>query len=644
MDASYRAGMEKYAKSKPIFSRLTELLYLKTSEVTEVQEQINNGDWKHENGSYSEAKSGAFSKYNKILVEFGEYEPSSSTYLKNGETGLATWLSDELGMDIKDLEIKQRTSKSGSTRPTQKFGTPKTFNSGLRPLLNGADYYYIDPDKLAVYIYPNEDLKKAVLEQIKNGDLTWVGGKAGKGAMAVSVDKPKYAFKLETSPDRKTRTWVFDGTEENKKEFKEYIKKTYKQDQGSKAEEPKGSDFSAIGYSKEESLKDFLDPKNGAVLSIGDTVTNEEGKSVTVDEDFFLPNGFATYRPPAAVLRRLGSFARTPLGQESLDPAEVKELKQDWIEKNKGRFLYSNQDMLEKLALKKAVELGYTDPERRTLYTEGIEMSVYGYEEAINKLLTNEFLKYVYENYPEQYKNTERYEQLKKYSEFNSKLEAYAKDIAKANVVKAIEGLDLIKVLEDGRLKNQFETGTSNGAYNPTLRLQNELKISGTPIDTAPEKRSIFGYLATFEDEKLPKDPKSKKNILHVASTYTKGYGDFKIVMKPSVQERTTFTASDSMMGSQIAQVVSPNVTPEAMKMAGFLADPYTALNFTPESVLGYYLEAQIHGGISLSDIERIIYVGEDSDEILQLVKSKLGELGLSIPLELLKLAQVSKE
>lgn len=407
--------------------------------------------------------------------------------------------------------------------------------------------------------------------------------------------------------------------------------------EASKVEAPKGSDFSAIGYSKLDSIKDFLDPKNGTVLSIGDTVTNEEGKSVTVDEDFFLPNGFATYRPPAAVLRRMGSLAMPPIGQESLDPAEVAELKQEWIEKNKGRFIHSNQDMIEKLALKKAIELGYTDPVRRTLYAEGIEMSVYGYEEANNKLLTNEFLKYVYENYPEQYKNTDRYEQLKKYSEFDSKLEAYAKDVAKANVVKAVEGLDLIKVLEDGRLKNQFETGTSNGAYNPDLRLQNELKVSGTPIDTAPEKRSIFGYLATFEDENLPTDRSSKKNILHVASAYTKGYGDFKIIMKPSVKERTTFTANDSMMGSQIAQVVSPNVTPEAMKMAGFLADPYTALNFTPESVVGYYIETQIHGGISLSDIERIVYTGDQSDEILQLVKSKMDELDISIPIEGLK-------
>jgi hypothetical protein len=547
-------------------------------------------------------------------------------------------------MDIKDLEIKQRTLKSGSTRPTQKFGSPKTFNSSLRPLLNGADYYYVDTDALAFYIYPNEDLKKAVLEQIKNGDLTWTGGKAGKSAMSVSVDKPKYAFKLETSPDRKTRTWVFDGTEENKKEFKEYIKKTYKQDQGSKVKAPKGSDFSAIGYSKMDSIKDFLDPANGAVLSIGDTTTNEEGKSVTVDEDFFLPNNFITYQEPRAVLRRFGSLAIPPTDQESLDPAEVAEMKFDWIEKNKSRFIYANSAKIEELALKKAAELGYTSPRDRTLYTEGTVQSVLNYVNADNKIVVSDFLDYVYKNYPEKYKNTERYEQLKKYSEFDSKLDAYAKDVAKANVTVAIDGLDLISVLEDGRLKNQFETGTSGGSYFPDIRIKNELNISGTPIDASNEKRPIFGHLTTFEDSKLPKDPRSKKNILHVASSFTKGYGSFKVIMKSSVKERTTFTAGDSMGGSQIAQVVSPNVDRKAMKLAGFVADPYTALNYTPESVAGYYVEAQIHGGVSLSDIERIIYVGEDSDEILQLVKAKLGELGLSIPLEILKLAQVSKE
>jgi hypothetical protein len=409
-----------------------------------------------------------------------------------------------------------------------------------------------------------------------------------------------------------------------------------------KAEEPKGSDFSAIGYSKEESLKDFLDPANGVVVAPGSMVKNKEGKSVVADDAFFMAGNFPYYKTPEQTLLNYGEIVLPDAGKE---PEEAIKLRYDWIEKNKDKFLQTNNYKFKELARKKAAELGYND-EQAEVYAAAMQNSLFSYLYSKASILAHDLLDYTYKNYPEQYKDSEAYKKLEKISEFESKLAEYTDKVAKANVAVAVEGMDLISVLNDGRIKNQFETMKSRGAYDPENRIKNELIVSGTPIDTPAQKRSIFGYLFTSDQASTrSEDSRSDGNILHLGNRYTDSYGKFKVVLKPSIKERTTFTVGDSLeRGSQNSQILSQNLDRQAMKEAGLVTGADIALNQTPATLLGTYLEAQIHGGISLSDIERIVYTGDESDETLQLVKTKIKDLGLSISVEGLKSDQGAKD
>ena len=180
----------------------------------------------------------------------------------------------------------------------------------------------------------------------------------------------------------------------------------------------------------------------------------------------------------------------------------------------------------------------------------------------------------------------------------------------------------LSKILDEGRIKSQFETGTSEGIYNPDLRIRHEEKSMGVPVDIEPAARPIYGYLTNTSDGQMSLDNGSLEQ-----------YGDVAIVLKDGIRERTTWLESDSLDMNLIItrSVPSPVNNPSTYSLRGvtimqdvlYDTDPGGKLGATttPDfghtseergAVVGYrdysYWEAQIHGGVNVSDIDKVVF------------------------------------
>lgn len=91
-----------------------------------------------------------------------------------------------------------------------------------------------------------------------------------------------------------------------------------------------------------------------------------------------------------------------------------------------------------------------------------------------------------------------------------------------------------IKILDSGRFKSQFETGTSGGFLNPAFRRKVERRQLGFDTKTPDADRPIYGFVK----DKLIKSEAKKK------STF---YGEIDIELKPSIKRRATVTFGDSL-------------------------------------------------------------------------------------------------
>jgi len=177
-------------------------------------------------------------------------------------------------------------------------------------------------------------------------------------------------------------------------------------------------------------------------------------------------------------------------------------------------------------------------------------------------------------------------------------------------VVVAVDKEAISGLIKNKKLLSQFETGRSNGHYNPQARQQAEVTLFGYPPDMAPEFRPIYGMAAYG-------------GVTEEVAGSGQQYGNYLLVLKPGNEDRTTVTESDSLslMGTTSA-MNSPDINMMMLRNAG------------EKDTFDYPVEAQVHpgeGGISLDDIAYIIvrddYTGENPDEgeKLQALSRRLG-------------------
>jgi hypothetical protein len=153
----------------------------------------------------------------------------------------------------------------------------------------------------------------------------------------------------------------------------------------------------------------------------------------------------------------------------------------------------------------------------------------------------------------------------------------------KADIAIAFPKDLLEKLIADGRFKTQFETRTSRGALHPEGRISGDVAQFGYHPDTAPDKRPVYGYLTSGGSI-------NKRNLGSI-----KQYGELQFVLKRDSHSRSTYTTHDSL---------SSGLTPSPMGIPS-----KDASGKVGETM---YSEAQIHGGVSLSDVDYVVInVGE---------------------------------
>lgn len=206
----------------------------------------------------------------------------------------------------------------------------------------------------------------------------------------------------------------------------------------------------------------------------------------------------------------------------------------------------------------------------------------------------------------------------------------------KHDFVTDISAMNAIKVLEDGFLKNQFETGASDGGeYSPARRGALSKNLFGTDPESAkPYDYEKYGHLG---NALMPYGR---------FSTYPDGTksGEVQIVFdKARVWDRTTYTMDDSLLGEdyrQPARVSDPklcayekNAYPTGVHGLHWnLAGDTASMVETGKRRWGDNCELQFHGPITTNDIShiRIPYSLKGTDEVKTLI-AKAGGLGIPV-------------
>lgn len=172
---------------------------------------------------------------------------------------------------------------------------------------------------------------------------------------------------------------------------------------------------------------------------------------------------------------------------------------------------------------------------------------------------------------------------------------------------------NLGKILADGRVKTQFETGTSKGLNDKNARAAHEAMMFGLSLDpnVDRESRPVYGYVAVDGIRPVGVSVGSQGTGTDALSQY----GQVQVVLKNEVRDRTTAMYGDSMNHGRFG-VPSPVNQPSWMSFTPMVDNGGIAANFgdldrDPEDFelrSNAYVEAQVHGGVTVDDIAEVVF------------------------------------
>jgi hypothetical protein len=185
--------------------------------------------------------------------------------------------------------------------------------------------------------------------------------------------------------------------------------------------------------------------------------------------------------------------------------------------------------------------------------------------------------------------------------------------VEKGQVTIAIAPEVLGEVFEDGKLKNQFQTGTSRGLYDERKRISTEYVTQNIDIKTKDGDRPIYGFVSI--------DGVTAKNgpdILAVDSPNLNHYGRWRVVLNDEIKSHTSITINDSfgVFGNSQSMTEKPSKA-ERVQM-GIFGDSVT--NSSGDSRI--YIETQTRGGIKSSDIKTIYAPASEVAQAQAMVES----------------------
>ena len=204
--------------------------------------------------------------------------------------------------------------------------------------------------------------------------------------------------------------------------------------------------------------------------------------------------------------------------------------------------------------------------------------------------------------------------------------------VGKAKVYVAMPPEVLDRVLIEGRYKSQFETNASYGGdVQIEARREAEFAIFGTPTDIADSDRAVYGYASEAPPSNRSRGDYTTLNN-HEACV---GYGSVIVQYKDDVKERATITFGDSLNRSG-ETIPSPMLEPSfrSVDFSRYDATDTPAVirersvdaqgkrNDADERV-GDYAEVQVHGGLSVSEIDTVWLRSEPKGRTATLLKER---------------------
>lgn len=170
-------------------------------------------------------------------------------------------------------------------------------------------------------------------------------------------------------------------------------------------------------------------------------------------------------------------------------------------------------------------------------------------------------------------------------------------------------------ILGGGRFKTQHE-GVRRAAGLGTEIAHRRLgeQILGIPLDTPPEQRPVYGYVAIAGIEpalsagvQIPgiRQREGQEDVLSA-------YGQIQVVLKSGVRSRTTVTVGDSLDEIGFMRP-TPIDNPSAESLGHGRLDWLRRPDFTRTG----YVEAQIHGGIKAEDIQEVVFARQPTAAVV---------------------------
>lgn len=181
--------------------------------------------------------------------------------------------------------------------------------------------------------------------------------------------------------------------------------------------------------------------------------------------------------------------------------------------------------------------------------------------------------------------------------------------VASADVAVRVHSESLGQILAEGRLKTQFESGTSGGFFDPAGRAVFESHYFGAAPEMPHSDRPVYGYLHDRQE-----DPDASGGLADYA---LEAYGEVALRLRPEVRERTTWNAGDSLSLNGMAQnpetVASPLSAPDRRSLNYATFHDPTQTRSWSDIGGGEYMEAQVWGGVRVQDIAEVVFYSREA-------------------------------
>lgn len=201
------------------------------------------------------------------------------------------------------------------------------------------------------------------------------------------------------------------------------------------------------------------------------------------------------------------------------------------------------------------------------------------------------------------------------------------RDFAGHPVAMRLDPDGLLNVLTEGRVKTQFETGSSHGGFDPELRAQREQQFFGIDLDADPTIRPVYGYLHIGGDR-----PTGRDGI--------DAYGEVQVIFRQEVRDRTTAMVGDSLdqadkgRPSPVSDPEWRSFTPADQDIDSEMLERLERDYASDEFREALYVEAQIHGGVRVEDIAEIILARPPDAPLLEALKARGVPWRVLLPIE----------